>query len=131
MGAPTGLRTSEVCSADSVGIVTQAYSLRKSRSVQRGGRQGIAHSVTSTANYQTPAFTIPCAYLGSSYLPDAFASRSSSLRLRSTPHRYPPRPPSLRTTRWHGMATAIRLDAHAWATARAALGLSIRAAMSE
>src|SRR5246127_5543739 len=46
----------------------------------------------------------------------------SKALLRSTPQRYPPISPSSRTTRWHGMATAIRFEAHARATARAAFG---------
>src|SRR5581483_3896587 len=43
-------------------------------------------------------------------------SRTSNACLRSTPHRYPLSPPSLRTTRWHGIATAIGLAPHACAT---------------
>ena len=57
-------------------------------------------------------------------------SRSSSERLRSTPQRYPDNPPSLRTTRWQGMATASALAAHAWATARTDRGDPICAAIS-
>ena len=49
-------------------------------------------------------------------------SRSSSARLRSTPQRYPETAPSLRTTRWHGMATARVLAPQACATARADFG---------
>src|SRR5258708_4488780 len=44
---------------------------------------------------------------------------------RSTPHRYPPMLPSSLTTRWHGIATATGLVAHARATARQARGWPI------
>ena len=54
-----------------------------------------------------------------------FDSLSRRARLRATPQRYPERAPSLRTTRWQGMAIAIALAAQAWATARTALGLPI------
>ena len=47
---------------------------------------------------------------------------SSSSRFRSIPQRYPPSPPSSRTTRWQGITTASWLLAHARATARAAEG---------
>jgi hypothetical protein len=40
--------------------------------------------------------------------------------LRSTPQRYPDKPPSVRTTRWHGMAIASGLAAQAGATGRSA-----------
>ena len=58
------------------------------------------------------------------------ASRSRRARFRSTPHRYPESPPPVRTTRWHGMATARGFDAHARATARAAPGAPMRSAIS-
>ena len=57
------------------------------------------------------------------------ASRASRARLRSTPHRYPASAPSVRTTRWQGMATAMAFAAHACATARTALGAPMRSAM--
>ena len=54
---------------------------------------------------------------GSCYSFVAFSlfSRSS---FRLSPQRYPPRPPSLRTTRWQGISTATLLVAQARATAR-------------
>jgi len=58
--------------------------------------------------------------------PIDFLSRSSKARLRSRPQRYPASVPSWRTARWQGIATAIRLVAQAWATARAAFGWPIR-----
>src|SRR5262249_28634025 len=58
------------------------------------------------------------------------ASRSSRARLRSTPQAYPESEPSLRTTRWQGMATARLFAAHAAATARAACGDPMRLAIS-
>jgi hypothetical protein len=58
------------------------------------------------------------------------ASRSSRVRLRSTPQAYPESEPSLRTTRWQGMAMARLFAAHAPATARAACGHPIRRAIS-
>lgn len=45
------------------------------------------------------------------------ASRSNRTRLRSTPQAYPEVDPSLRITRWHGMATAILFAAQAPAAA--------------
>src|SRR5688572_10678103 len=60
----------------------------------------------------------------------AVRSRSSSSRLRSTPHRYPDNPPSLRTTRWQGIATASEFAPHACATARTDAGAPMRLAMS-
>src|ERR1700758_1506191 len=50
------------------------------------------------------------------------ASLSNKVRLRSTPQAYPEVDPSLRITRWHGMATASLFAAQAPATARTALG---------
>src|SRR6476620_560953 len=58
------------------------------------------------------------------------ASLSNRARLRSTPQAYPEVDPSLRITRWHGMATAILFAAQAPATARTALGAPIRCASS-
>lgn len=58
------------------------------------------------------------------------ASRSNRTRLRSTPQAYPEVDPSLRITRWHGMATAILFAAQAPATARTAFGAPIRCASS-
>src|ERR1700740_2431403 len=52
-------------------------------------------------------------------------SIASRVFFRSNPQRYPPRLPSSRTTRWHGIATATGLVAQARATARQALGLPI------
>jgi hypothetical protein len=60
----------------------------------------------------------------------AFRSRRSSFSFRSTPQRYPDRDPSVRTTRWQGMATARALAPHAWATARTDFGWPIRSAIS-
>ena len=57
-------------------------------------------------------------------------SRSSRASLRSTPQRYPEALPSLRITRWQGIATARLLAAQACATARTALGEPMRAAIS-
>src|SRR5262249_38125793 len=56
------------------------------------------------------------------------ASRSSRARLRSTPQAYPESEPSLRTTRWQGMAMARLFAAHALATARTAFGDPMRRA---
>ena len=53
----------------------------------------------------------------------AAASRSSRMRLSSTPPRYPPIAPSERTTRWHGTTTGNGLVAQADPTARTARGL--------
>src|SRR4029077_6109862 len=58
------------------------------------------------------------------------ASRSSRARLRSTPQAYSESEPSLRTTRWHGMAMARLFAAHAAATARAPCGDPMRRAIS-
>jgi len=58
------------------------------------------------------------------------ASRSSRTRLRSTPQAYPESEPSLRTTRWQGMAMASLFAEHAAATARAAFGDPMRRASS-
>ena len=60
----------------------------------------------------------------------AAASRSSKARFRSIPQRYPDRPPSVRTTRWQGIATATGLAAQAPATARTADFMPILAATS-
>ena len=49
-------------------------------------------------------------------------SASSSRRLQSMPQRNPDRLPSLRTTRWQGMATASLLEPQAFATARKGFG---------
>jgi len=57
-------------------------------------------------------------------------SRASRTRLRSTPQAYPDSEPSLRTTRWQGMATARLFAAHAPATARTAFGDPMRRAIS-
>src|SRR5882672_1198196 len=54
----------------------------------------------------------------------------SSASFRSTPHRYPPRSPFSRTTRWQGITNAAGFVAHARATARAAVGCPIRFAIS-
>src|SRR3569833_18631 len=62
--------------------------------------------------------------------PHRAPSRASRACLRSTPQRYPDNPPSLRTTRWHGMAIAIGLAAQAAATARTDFGEPIRLAIS-
>lgn len=62
---------------------------------------------------------------------EAAASRSISAFLRSTPQAYPDREPSLRTTRWQGMATAMLLEAQAPATARTARGAPMMRAISE
>src|ERR1700733_11100713 len=48
----------------------------------------------------------------------AAASRESRVRLASTPPRYPPMPPSERTTRWQGTTRGSGLVAHAVPTAR-------------
>ena len=64
------------------------------------------------------------------YLALRFASRSSSVRLMPTPQRYPVSAPSLPTTRWQGIATAIGLAPHAAPTARADWGLPMRRAIS-
>ncbi len=58
------------------------------------------------------------------------ASRASRTRFRSTPQRYPPSVPSFRITRWHGIAMARGFEAHARATARAALGEPTRSAIA-
>src|SRR5690242_5971327 len=58
------------------------------------------------------------------------SSLSKSLRLRSTPQRYPDKEPSFFTMRWQGMATASLFAPQACATARAAFGASIRQAIS-
>jgi len=61
---------------------------------------------------------------------DSF-SRPRSACLRSNPQRYPESEPSLRITRWQGMAMATGLAAQAWATALADPGAPIRLAISE
>src|SRR5262245_24033019 len=57
-------------------------------------------------------------------------SRSMSSRLRAIPHAYPDREPSVRTTRWQGMATAMLFSAQAPATARTDVGDPILLATS-
>src|SRR5581483_9031644 len=52
-------------------------------------------------------------------------SLSSSDFFRRTPQREPPKPPSVRVTRWHGMRTATGFAAQARATARCARGCPI------
>jgi len=49
-------------------------------------------------------------------------SRSNNLSFRESPHRYPARFPSARTTRWHGTTIETGFAAHARATARTARG---------
>ena len=56
------------------------------------------------------------------------ASLAISMRLRSSPQRYPENVPSFRMTRWHGIARAMALAAQAFATARTAFGSPMRAA---
>lgn len=52
------------------------------------------------------------------WLSHAIASLRISSRLRSMPQRKPAKSPLVRTTRWHGMASAMGLAAQAPATAR-------------
>ena len=60
----------------------------------------------------------------------AAASIDSSSRLASTPPRYWPMDPSLRTTRWQGTMSGRGLVRHAEPTARAARGLPAASATS-
>ena len=59
------------------------------------------------------------------------ASGYALMDFAAGPPAYCPIDPSVRTTRWHGMATATRLEAHAEATARTAAGEPMRSAISE
>ncbi len=99
---------------------------------ERGPTDGLGDRMTASSFKPVPRGGVlrDEAYVRS-FSNDAYASRSRSARFRSTPHRYPDTDPSVRTTRWHGMATATGFAAHARATARTDVGLPIRFAISE
>ncbi len=59
-----------------------------------------------------------------------FFSRARSFLLRTMPQAYPPRPPSVRTARWQGTASATGFAPQALPTARTAAGAPMARAMS-
>src|SRR6185312_6747061 len=97
--------------------------------IQSRDRIKVGKELSNSGKRRVKTFSNPDAqkFLSDYRLADSISSKAF---FRSRPQRYPPRSPLDRSTRWHGIAIATGLVAHARATARTAEGCRMAFATS-